>query len=210
MDKMVVVGGGGHAKVLISVLKKLGLFEIIGYTDIVNRGDILGVKYLGDDGVLPNMPHDIGGLCAAIGIGTIGVGDLRKGAMARVAGYGYHFPAIVSPHAIVNESVSVGDGTVVFDGAIINSGTIVGKAVILNSNCTVEHDCRLGDYVHVAPGATLSGGVEVGNESFIGAGATIIQYKKISANCLIGAGAVVIDHITEPGTYVGTPARRRE
>lgn len=209
MDKIVIVGGGGHAKVLIGLMKKLPLFEIIGYTDVIDRGEILGVSYLGDDAVLASMQQTLGGLSAAIGVGTVSANAQRKDLMTKIAGYGYRFPAIVSPQAIVNEDVSMGDGTVVFDGVVVNPGTVIGRGVILNTNSTIEHDCRIGDYVHVAPGATLSGGVQVENASFIGAGSTIVQYKRICPSCVIGAGAVVVDHILQPGTYVGTPARRR-
>lgn len=208
MAEIVVVGGGGHAKVVISVLKKLRRFRIVGYTDTSDRGDILGVKYIGNDEVFADMVKKFPGLCAAIGIGTVGVSDLRREVMNRISGYGCLFPPIASPDAVVNEDVSLGDGTVVLDGAVVNSGTVVGEGAILNSNCTVEHDCRIGDYVHIAPGATLSGGVEVGDSSMVGAGATIVQYKKVASGCLVGAGATVVEDLTEPGTYVGTPAGR--
>jgi acetyltransferase-like isoleucine patch superfamily enzyme len=94
------------------------------------------------------------------------------------------------------------------DGAVINGGATLGRGAIVNTNSTVEHDVVLADWVHVAPGATLCGGVTVGSFSMIGAGATVIEGTKIGSSCVVGAGATVIDDIVEPGVYVGSPARR--
>jgi acetyltransferase-like isoleucine patch superfamily enzyme len=85
---------------------------------------------------------------------------------------------------------------------------VTGPTCIVNTNATVEHDCRLGTNVHIAPGATVSGEVWIGDHTFVGAGAVIVHGVRIAEGCLIGAGAVVTDDLTEPGTYVGAPARR--
>jgi UDP-perosamine 4-acetyltransferase len=94
------------------------------------------------------------------------------------------------------------------DGAVINSGATIGRGGIVNTNSTIEHDVLLEDWVHVAPGATISGHVTVGRFSMIGAGATVIEGIKIAAGCMVGAGATVVHDLTEPGVYVGSPARR--
>jgi acetyltransferase-like isoleucine patch superfamily enzyme len=94
------------------------------------------------------------------------------------------------------------------DGSVINIGATLGRGAIVNTNSTIEHDVELADWVHVAPGATVSGGVTVGRFSMIGAGATVIEGIKIAARCMVGAGATVVDDLTEPGVYVGSPARR--
>ena len=99
-------------------------------------------------------------------------------------------------------------GTAVFDGAVVNAGVVTGPTCVVNTNATVEHDCRFGTNVHIAPGATVSGGVTIGDHTFIGAGTVVIHGIRIVEGCMIGAGAVVTKDLTEPGTYVGTPARR--
>ena len=91
---------------------------------------------------------------------------------------------------------------------MVNSGTVAGGLCILNTNSTVEHDCRLGDNVHVAPGATVSGGVTIADDCMIGAGSTIIQGVTVCPSCLIGAGSIVIKDLDIAGVYVGNPARR--
>jgi sugar O-acyltransferase (sialic acid O-acetyltransferase NeuD family) len=205
--RIVIIGGGGNAKVLISTLHKLP-YEILGYTDPVDHGPILDAAYLGADEMLAEFLASRGPCKAAIGVGKIDASPLRARLAARVAGLGFELPVIVSPAALVNEGVLLGAGTTVFDRAVVNSGTVTGEICILNTNCTVEHDCTLGDNVHVAPGAVLSGEVRVGSNTMIGAGAVVVQGVGIGADCLIGAGAVVVSDLEEPGTYVGTPARR--
>jgi sugar O-acyltransferase (sialic acid O-acetyltransferase NeuD family) len=207
MDKIVIIGGGGHAKVVISVLRKSG-YDIAGYTDRENRGMILGVQYLGDDGILKEILTNNSKCSAIIGIGKIDTSELRIGLQRSVGELGFNFPVIVSPHAVVNEEVSLGDGTVVFDGVVVNSGTEIGRACIINTHSTVEHDCQIGDNVHLAPGVTLSGGVTIGNNCFIGTGANIIQCITICENCSIGAGSTVVSDITIPGIYAGNPVKR--
>ena len=207
MDKIVVIGGGGHAKVLISVLKKSG-YEVTGYTDRQDRGSILGILHLGDDSILPELINKHSRCKAIVGVGKIDTSSVRILIQKDISMLGFDFPVIISPSAVVNESVVLGDGTVVFDGVVLNSGTEMGQACIINTSSTVEHDCRIGDNVHIAPGVTLSGGVTIGYNCMIGTGANVIQYVNICDSCMIGAGSTVVKDITIAGTYVGNPAKR--
>ena len=93
-------------------------------------------------------------------------------------------------------------------GAVINPGVGIGKGCIINTCSSVDHDCDVGDYVHIAVGSHLCGTVSVGDGTWIGAGATVINNVFICSDCMIGAGAVVVNDIQESGTYVGVPARR--
>jgi len=206
LEKIVIIGGGGHAKVLISIIKKSLQFELAGYVDINDQGEILGAQYLGDDNKL-NEIFSQGIKNAAIGIGQVQVTQRRHEVVDRVREVGFKFPVIVSKDAIVNEDVLVEEGSQLFDGAVINSGTRIGNFSIINTKATVEHDCTVGDYCHIATSAVLSGGVEVGDFSMIGSNAVIVQYKKIAQHTLIGSGGVVTKDIKEPGKYVGNPVR---
>ncbi|MDY0108484.1 MAG: NeuD/PglB/VioB family sugar acetyltransferase [Candidatus Krumholzibacteria bacterium] len=207
MNRIVVIGGGGHAKVLVSILQKTG-YDIAGYTDRVDRGELLGVSYLGGDDRLAEIIAREPRCRAALGIGKLDTGAGRLELLTRLSGLGFSLPPIVSCHGVVNRDVALGDGTVVFDGAVVNSGARIGAAGILNTHCTVEHDCELGDDVHVAPGVVLCGGVRVGDHCLIGTGACVIQGVRIGPRVLVGAGAVVVADLARPGVYVGNPARR--
>lgn len=201
-----VVGGGGHAKVVIGLLKKLRC-DVIGYTDQEDRGEILGVPHLGTDEALTDLLMD-GTHYLAPGLGKVVASSFRRTLFHQMLSLGFKFPVIAAPQAVMNEDVIAGPGTVVCDGAILNVGSRIGSFCIINSNSTVEHDCHLADNVHVAPGATVSGGVTIGADCMIGAGSTIVHGVSLCSGTLVGAGATVTRDIESPGIYAGTPARR--
>jgi sugar O-acyltransferase (sialic acid O-acetyltransferase NeuD family) len=208
MERIVVISGGGQAKVIMSILKKNGEFEVAGYVDRVDKGTILGVRYLGGDDVLQEL-FDAGGVRnAVIGYGQLKDVSVKKEIVQRVAKIGFSFPPVVSRCAVVNEDVVVSKGSVIIDGVVVNSGSRIGEFCLINTKSSVGHDCIIGDFTHVAPGSTLTGEVKLGKNVLIGAGATVIQCRSIGDNVIIGAGSVVVDDISEPGTYVGVPARK--
>lgn len=209
MEKIIIIGGGGHAKVLISILKRINIYEIVGYTDINNKDKILGVRYLGNDSCLSELFRK-GVKNAVLGLGHLKKNKLRKRILMEIQNLNFKFPKIISNTATINEEVEIGCGTVVMDGAIINSGTKIGKFCIINTKSSIDHDCIIGDHTHIAPGVTLSGGVNIGNNVLICAGATIIQNKIIVEGTTVGAGATVINNIDEIGVYIGVPAKRQE
>ena len=208
MKEILIIGAGGHAKVLISIIKKSKMFHPIGYTDIHDKGLLLGIRYLGKDDILEGVIKNKRHFAAAIGLGTVGLDHARIRVFETLERLGFVLPVIVSPQAIVNEDVKIGMATVICDGVVVQPGTSIGRAVILNTKCSVDHDCEIGDFSHIAPGAILSGGVRVGKNCLIGTGAAVIQGVRICENCVIGAGATVIDNIDEYGIYVGSPARK--
>jgi UDP-perosamine 4-acetyltransferase len=208
MDPIVVIGGGGHAKVVLSILRKLGKYQILGYSDPRDNGELLGADYLGSDQELASMVAERTRLNAVLALGQVGLGKARQELQNRLQSLSLSFPSIVSPNAVVNEEVEVGAGVTVMDGAVINSGASIGQGAIVNTNSTVEHDVRIDDWVHIAPGVTISGGVTIGRFSMIGVGATVIEGKQVASECIVGAGATVVHNLTEPGVYVGSPARR--
>jgi len=208
LKNIVIIGGGGHAKVLASVIKKNNDFNILGYTDKKDDSSLSGVKYLGDDNVLEKLIKDNIIFNAVLGVGQINLNSSRRAIAERLLEIGLEFPTIASRDSIINRDVEIGKGTVVFDGVVINSGTKIGSFSIINTGVIIDHDCEIGDYTHIATGAVLSGGVKIKNNSMVGAGATIIQYKVICENCMIGAGSVVTEDCLENGVYAGIPARK--
>ncbi|MBB3140069.1 NeuD/PglB/VioB family sugar acetyltransferase [Halomonas organivorans] len=206
MDEFCIVGGGGHARVLIHGLQRLG-HRILGYVAPCDEGEAPGVPFLGSDA--DQAASDMGfPPLAVLGVGKVSVASPRLTILDAYQAQGWQFPPIYAPGAIVHDGVSAGPASVVLDGAVVVTGTRLGRACIVNTNATVDHDCRLGDDVHVAPGATLSGGVEIGDRCMIGTGASVIHGVRVCADCMIGAGATVVQDIEISGTYVGTPARR--
>jgi sugar O-acyltransferase (sialic acid O-acetyltransferase NeuD family) len=207
MKTIIIIGGGGHAKVLADITHSLKQFEILGYVDPIDRGSLLGFPYLGNDLELASMIQKYPACAAALGIGITGPNTQRSDLYQWLMKQGYNLPAIISPHAVVSPHAVIDRGTVVFHGAVIQAGVELGKACIVNTNATVEHDCIIGDFVHIAPGSVICGGVTIGSGCMIGAGSTILPGRKITSGCILGAGSVVIKDCDKPACYVGIPAR---
>ncbi len=209
VKNILVLGGGGHAKSVISVIKKIKRFRVIGYVDVHDQGRILEIPWIGCDKDLSTLKKKYR-CSAALGIGTTSLSNKRQEIVAQLTDLGFQLPLLVSPTAIVNEDVRLGEGTVVFDSVVVNAGTRVGEYSILNTGCLIDHDCCIGNFVHIAPGAVLSGGVKVADNCLLGTGVKVIQCCSIASDCLIGAGAVVVRNIEKAGIYMGVPAYVRK
>ncbi|MED4911297.1 acetyltransferase [Brevibacillus centrosporus] len=207
-NPFIVLGGGGHAKVVIDTLLSCRKI-VMGYTSInsdMSSNDVLGVPYLGNDDVV--MLRDCNQVFLANGVGSVGSPAVRKKLFSFFDEKGYRFSPIIHPTAIIGSSeVMIEDGVQIMAGAIIQPGCTIGRNTIVNTKSSIDHDCKIGKHVHIAPGATLSGGVTVGDNVHIGAGAVIIEGINIGANSIVGAGAVVINDVLESTTVVGVPAR---
>lgn len=206
--KLILIGGGGHCKVVISQLRKINSFDIIGTIDNYKLigSKVLDIEVIGRDEDLKTF-YEKGVRYTLITIGSTKDNLKRQILFGMAKSFGFKFPIVISPEAIVDKSVNIGEGTVIMPGSIINVGSIIGKNCIINSGAIIEHDCKIGHHCHIAPGAHLSGGVEIGDLSFVGIGSTIIQGVKVGKNVTIGAGSVVIRDIPENAIVVGNPAK---
>jgi sugar O-acyltransferase (sialic acid O-acetyltransferase NeuD family) len=203
------LGAGGHAKVVIDILRQLGHYELVGLLDPVREywdDEVLGVPILGDDALLPKL-YDKGVRHAFVGLGSSGNVNPRKRLYEKARQTGFEVVEAIHPQTIIAVSADIGDGPTIMAGAIINAATKLGENVIVNTGAIVEHDCRVGDHVHIAPGAHISGGVQIGSCAHVGVGATIIQGVHIGASAIVGAGSVVLHDVPPNVTVVGVPAR---
>ena len=208
MKNIIIIGGGGHAKVIASVLKKSPLWNPLGYIDLSDKGPLLGLPYLGNDEQLTEIIKKNNVLNAAIGIGQIKNVESRKNIISKIHKTGLKFPPIISNEAIINEEVSIGEGTVVMDGVVIQPGVSIGEYSIINTGATVDHDCKIGNYVHVAPGVNISGDVKILENVLIGTGAQITQGIEITHDVIIASGSTISKKIVIPGIYAGIRAKQ--
>jgi len=206
MNKMILIGGGGHCKSIIDSVDRTE-FEIIGVLDKKeNVGkNILDVKVIGDDTLAETLIREEHVTYAFISVGSIGDVSIRKKLYEYIVGLGYHIPNIIDPSAIVSKNVLLGEGTYIGKGAIVNAYSVIGNMCIINTGVVVEHDCNIQDYVHLAPASALCGGVTVGEKTHIGANSVILQNIKIGTQVMIGAGSVVTHDVTDHVTGFGCP-----
>ena len=208
-EKIVLIGGGGHCRVIIDAIVNSGGYDVEGIVDpkLETDSKILGFPVLGDDDILLDL-YKNGVRNAFVSVGSIGNCELRKILYKEIKNIGFNMPVVVHPKAVVARDVKIGEGTFVAASATVNPGTKIGKNVIINTSSSIDHDCVIGDFVHIAPGAILSGGIRVGSQTHIGTGANVIQCINIGKKCMIGAGLTLRDDLRDGQSYIkpGTEA----
>lgn len=202
---LILVGAGGHARVLLSTLLQLGQ-HVSGVVDPdKSRAELLGVPYLGGDDAVSR--YDPGQVLLINGVGSVASTANRLRVYESFRKRGYCFASVIHPGAIIAPEVQLADGVQIMAGAILQTGCVVEENCIINTGARIDHDCVIQAHAHVAPGAVLSGSVHVGAHAHVGVGATVIQGVQIGSDSIVGAGAVVLSDVPESCTVVGVPAR---
>ena len=197
MRKLAIIGASGHGRVVADIARKNGYSEIVFLDDDENIHECGGYPVIGKSVEAGMIDADV-----IVGIGNASV---RRRIQESIPDE--KLIILIHPDAVVEEDIVIGTGTVVMAGTVINPGARIGKGCIINTCSCVDHDCEVGDYVHIAVGSHLCGTVSVGNGTWIGAGATVSNNVSICSNCMIGAGSIVVKNIDLAGTYFGVPAR---
>ena len=199
MNRLMIIGAGGHGKVVADNALQNGYTNICFIDDGVT-GECLGFPIIGGSAEIAKQND--GETDFIVGIGNSAI---RK---RIVEEHPVTWIKLIHPSAQIATNVSIGKGTVVMAGAVINVCAQVGEHCIINSNAIVEHDNVIQDFVNISPGAKLGGGVRIGELTNVGIGATVINNVDVTSGCVIGAGGVVIRNVVESGTYVGVPVRK--
>ena len=202
MKSLIIIGAGGHGRVIADIAQKSKKYKKIGFLDDNALGECLGFPILGK---VFEMKNFIGKADLFVAIGN---NLARQKLIEELLELGASVPTLIHPSAIIGSGVCIDKGTAVMAGAIINPCAKIGKGVIINTCSSVDHDCVVHDYAHIAVGVNVAGTVVLGERAWIGAGATIKNNVSISCDAIIGAGAVVVDNIETAGTYVGVPAKK--
>ncbi|WP_165173137.1 acetyltransferase [Adlercreutzia sp. ZJ242] len=197
MRRLIIIGAGGHGKVVADIAMRVGYRDVAFLDDAEGSAECAGLPVVGrasDWGSFPETDF------------FVAIGDAR--ARERIQrGLGGRAVTLVHPAASVSRRVEVGRGSVVMAGAVVNSDVRIGEGAIVNTGATVDHDCRIGRFAHVSVGSHVAGAVTVGDGTWLGVGSVVSNNVSICGGCMVGAGAVVVGDIEEPGTYVGVPAR---
>jgi UDP-perosamine 4-acetyltransferase len=202
-QRIVVLGAGGHAKVVLELLWAMGTFEVVGLLAAHPADKVMSVPVLGGDELLPELLQK-GVTAAAVAIGS---NAARQRAGENLLAMGYMLPALVHPSAFVSPSATVGCGAVVMARAIVGTLAAIGELAIINTGAVVEHDARIGTAAHIAPRTALAGGVSVGDRALVGIGSAVCPDLSIGDDAVVGAGSAVVADVAAGTTVGGTPAR---
>jgi len=195
-NKYFVIGASGHAQVIVEILESMGASVVALY----DAND--SIKSLLDYPVLPQ--NELKSDRHTQYIIAIGNNAIRKKLATQLA---LNYSVAVHANATISKRSTIGAGTVVMAGVVVNVSVSIGKHSILNTNCSIDHECVIGEFVHISPNAALGGNVEVGEGTHIGIGACVKQGIKIGKWAVIGAGAVIVKDVPDYATVVGNPGK---
>lgn len=199
---IVIIGAGGHAKVIADIVLLCG-DNLLGFLDD-NEEKQNSVVY--KERKVIGKISDAEKYKETYFIVAIGDNHTREKIVKEHSGLKWH--TAIHPKAIIADTVKIGKGTAIMAGAVINTDSEIGDHCIVNTSCLIDHDNIIGDYSHVSPGAHLAGNVHVDELSWICAGTTVINNIHICSGAIIGAGSTVIKDVADKGVYVGVPIRR--
>lgn len=210
MEKIVVIGSGGHAKVVIDIIQEMGKYEIIGITsNSIPKGEIF-FKHLvlGNDEVLFELMN-CGVKKVAMGLGGYRDNKHRKEVYNKVKTMGLEFINVIHPKTIISKSVTLGKGVTVFPGVIINTDVTIGNNVIIATGASIDHETKIGDHVLISAGVTVGAYSIIEDEVLLALGSKIISGVSVGKNSLVAAGAVLVKNIVDDSKVYGIPANEK-
>lgn len=205
MKKLLILGAGGHGKVVSEIAFLMKKWDVISFLDDdTNKDKCLSFDVIGKIKQLESFIDEYDDVFVAVGNN-----DIRKKLIDKVVSHKQSIPILIHPSAIISTFSTVDYGSVVMANVIVNPNCQIGKGCIINTASTIDHDCIIKDYVHISPGCHLSGEVDIDYNVWIGTGTNIIQRIKVGYNTIIGAGSVVIRDVQSNSKYFGVPAKKK-
>lgn len=210
---VIIHGAGGHARVLLEVLR-LCQARVLGLAD--DDPAKVGTDFPATAGYPPlpiqgadewQAAHAPGSVLLVNAVGSIRQPAARMAVYDRWRTFGYGFATLVHPSVVLAEQVTLATGVQIMAGAVIQPGVYVAENVLINTRSSIDHDCTIGSHTHLAPGVTLSGNVHIGTACLLGTGANVIQGVRIGDGALVAAGATVIRDVPPGQTVAGVPAK---
>lgn len=202
--RLLIIGAGGHGKVAADCAELTKNYNEIGFLD----NGFPAVKQVGGWSVIGDS-EDVSHYVDADTCFFVAVGDnhARAKLIVRLDAAGGKVETLIHPSAVVSRYAEVGEGTLVCANATINIAAIIGRGCIINTAASVDHDCQIEDYVHLAPGTRLAGNIKVGEGTFVGIGSAIIPDLVLGKKCILGAGSTLLADLPNHCVAVGAPAK---
>jgi sugar O-acyltransferase (sialic acid O-acetyltransferase NeuD family) len=206
MERILVIGGGGHARVVLDAIIAAGLFDVAGVlvSRVPAEEPLPGVPVLGIHADLHRL-HAEGVGAVAVGVGSVGDSSIRERLFAEAQREGFLLPAVVHPSAAVSRFAEVADGVYIGPNATVCAAARLGFGCIVNTGAVVDHDCDIEAFAHISPSASLSGGVSVGRGTHIGTGASVAHGITIGAGSIVGVGSAVVGNVPDGVIAFGVP-----
>jgi len=207
-EKTVIVGNGGHAKVVIDILREMGGYEIIGITTDkeCSSDSFCGYPILGNDDILSGLIKN-GIKNAAIGIGGFRDNSLRKKIYKKIEIAGFRIVSAVHPSAVISRTVSMGQGNIIFPGVIINTDVRIGNNVIIATGSTIDHETVIKDNVLISAGVNVGASTVIEEGALLAIGSKVVSGINIGKDSLVAAGAVIVNDVRQNSRVFGIPAR---
>ena len=204
MEPVIVFGAGGHALSVLDILQTERRYHV---TYIADKNPVKDANFWGIPVIEENEVQ-----LSLVKKAIVAIGDnhIRKSVSEKLTEAGFQLVNAVSPYSYVSEKAKLGNGIVIMPFAVIGPGTSVADGVIVNTKASIDHDCRIEKYSHIAPGSTICGFVDIGEKTFFCAGATVKDSVQIGNNCVVGAGAVVVKNVPDNCNVMGVPAKSRK
>ena len=207
MTSLLILGAGGHSKVVAETALATGLYSKLFFLDdkFKNKNFIDRSNKL----LIGSLDDSVERLLGQFNNAVVALGDnhLRIKWINKLLEFNYNLPVIIHPKSYISPSAVINSGTVVFANSVIQSDVVIGLGGIINSSSNIEHDSSLGKGVHISPGVNISGEVEIKDLSWIGIGSSVINNIKIGKNVILGAGSVLIDDLPDGVKAAGVPAK---
>ncbi|MGE6433029.1 NeuD/PglB/VioB family sugar acetyltransferase [Shewanella baltica] len=200
---LVIIGGGGHAAALLEVLLLQGRDVIAVVAPEITAGKELfkGIEHLkSDDAILNFYPSEIQ---LVNGIGAMPYSCLRTKIHLEFKGLSYDFATVIANSANVSANATISEGVQILSNATICIGCKIGFGTIINTSASIDHDCEIAAFCHIAPGVIMSGQVRVNESVHIGTGAKIINGIQIGKNTIIGVGANIFKTLPDSSIAYG-------
>ena len=208
LGKLLILGAGGHGKVVAECALSLGIYTKIAFLDddekVMGESIISSCPVIGTFSDAGNFAHEFSKAFVALGNNRSRVELIQY-----LKKIGYRIPSLIHPAAYVSKCAHIESGTVIMAGAIVNADVHIGVGGIINTGASVDHDCMLGIGVHLSPGARLGGTVTVGDYTWICMGACVVNNVRVGEGAIVAAGAVVIQNVSDRVLVAGVPAREK-
>ena len=207
LGKILILGAGGHGKVLADLIDQLADWEAVGFLDddpTKHGTGLLDIPVLGSTISLEATAEKAGATAVALGFGD---NQVREEYFARALAAGLAVPNLTHPSAVISRHAELGRGVVILAGAIVNPGAVIEDNVCVNTRAAVDHDCRVGAHAHILPSAVLTGNVRIGRFATVGANAVVTPGLRLGEGAVVGSGAVVTRDVASGAVVAGNPAR---